>query len=98
MIANDKSLPHCQLVAVLACLAGCASLAPAALVARLRPREQIAYQPESYCRIRKAARRGKVKSVTINKRLRSLRMTLDGRRATCSRSTSRKEEARSPRC
>ena len=59
----------------------CASLAPAALAAKAAPTTtQIAYQPESFAEFEKQLAAGQVQSVTINKRLRSLRITLkDGR-------------------
>jgi ATP-dependent Zn protease len=80
MIAKTRPPLTAKLVALLAFLV-CASLTPAALAAKAAPTTtQIAYQPESYAEFEKKLAAGQVQSVTINKRLRSLRITLkDGR-------------------
>jgi hypothetical protein len=76
MIAKTRLPLTATLVALLACLL-CASLTPAALAAKAAPTTtQIAYQPESYAEFEKQLAAGQVQSVTINKRLRSLRITL----------------------
>ncbi len=78
MIAKTRPPLTAKLIALLACLV-CASLTPAALAAKATP-TQISYQPESYTEFEKQLAAGQIQSVTINKRLRSLRVTLkDGR-------------------
>jgi hypothetical protein len=80
MIAKTR-LSLVAKLAVTVALLGCASQAPAALAAKAAvPVTPISYQPESYAEYQQQLAAGQIQAVTINKRLRSLRITLkDGR-------------------
>jgi hypothetical protein len=80
MIAKTRPSPIVKLLVAVALL-GCAFQAPAALAAKAAPPVgTIDYQPESYAEYQKQLAAGQIQTVTINKRLRSLRIALkDGR-------------------
>ncbi|HEX3520272.1 MAG TPA: hypothetical protein VHT29_14660 [Solirubrobacteraceae bacterium] len=61
-------------VAVLVACMACLALLPAAIAAAAEP--TIKYAPESFAQYQKQLNEGKIKAVTINKRVRSLRVTL----------------------
>ncbi len=73
MIRTTKTSLTTSVAFLVACMA-CLALLPAALAAAAEP--TIKYAPESFAQYQKQLNEGKIKAVTINKRVRSLRVTL----------------------
>jgi hypothetical protein len=76
MIATTRAFVTAKIAAFLALLACASLLASAAATAATPP----AYQPESYQQYEQQLAGGQIPSVIINKRIRSLRVTLKGGR------------------